>query len=295
MLTGLEALTIYLRHLRDLEYSPATIYTRERQLLRLQHFLAPRDLIADVDEDDLLRWQHDDLTHCGPKARATAIAHVRGFYRWADLHDHLPRKNPARRLQRPRLPRALPRPIAEDDLLLAIETAPMRIRPWIALAGWAGMRACEIAQLRREDILDNVESPVVIVRGKGAKERTVPIGPGLLAELRRHGLPAQGYVFPRYDGEPGPNMPHRISKLVNLHLHGLGITSTLHKMRHRFGSQTYEFSKDLRVVQELLGHSDPKTTAIYAAFSNAGASAVCMALDCTLPQPGRLRLLAPSS
>ncbi|HET6910182.1 MAG TPA: tyrosine-type recombinase/integrase [Mycobacteriales bacterium] len=293
-MTNDAAIAQYLHYIERLEYAPTTIYTRRRQLQRLAHMFAPRHLfdLTDVDLDD---WTERDLAKCGPKGRATAIAHVRAFYRWAEVHDHLGDKpNPSRRLRRPRLPRALPRPITEEDLYLALETAPKRIRPWIALAGWAGLRACEIARLRREDILDDATPPMIVVRGKGSKERLVPLGPALLAELRRHGLPTTGYVFPRGDGQPGPNQPHRVSKLVNVHLHGLGLKTTLHKMRHRFGTQIYAITKDIRVTQEVLGHSSPATTAIYAAFSNSSAAAAVVELDHTLPAPGRLRLLSSS-
>lgn len=66
-----------------------------------------------------------------------------------------------------------------------------------------------------------------------------------------------------------------------MYLHGVGIEATMHQLRHWFATKTYRASKDIRVVQELLGHSSPTVTAVYAAFAPEDAVAAVRAL--TLP------------
>jgi integrase len=174
----------------------------------------------------------------------------------------------------------------------ALDHASRRVRPWLVLAAWAGLRACEISGLRRENVLDSAVPPVLLVARdatKGSRERLLPLSPFLLAELQLAGMPSSGYVFRRHDGHPGPNRPWRISQLCNQCLHECGVQATLHQLRHRYGTQLYQSSgHDLRLTQDMLGHASPATTSVYAAWDRAGATA---AVD-ALPVPDRLRVVS---
>lgn len=222
-------------------------------------------------------------------AAAVYISHVRQFYRWAAGRG-LIAASPAAGLPAPRRHRRLPRPVGEQDLGVALLAAPARIRPWLILAGWAGLRACEIAGLRREHVLDTWAPPVLVIADgatKGHHERIVPMSAFVVAELRPV-LPRNGWVFPRGDGQPGPNSPARVSCIANNYLHSLGITATLHQLRHRFATQAYQSGgRDLRAVQELLGHTTSRSTEGYAAYDSAAAAA---AVD-AIPAPGSMNML----
>src|SRR5438045_3742893 len=100
---------------------------------------------------------------------------------------------------------------------------------------------------------------------KGRSERVIPLSAFAVAELVPV-LPAAGWVFRRMDGRPGPNTPGLISHLANAHLHECGVAASLHQLRHRFATQAYQASRDLRAVQSMMGHTRPETTAGYAAF-----------------------------
>jgi integrase len=65
--------------------------------------------------------------------------------------------------------------------------------------------------------------------------------------------------------------PGRLSPLIRVHLHSLGIPATAHQLRHRFATRLYQATKDLRLVQEMLGHESVATTQRYADFSTAAA------------------------
>jgi len=98
-------------------------------------------LTATVDELD--EWHYELPQH--PEARATEISHVRQWLRW--LADTRRRgDNPAVTLTRPKLSRRM-----DDDLHLAIATAPVEVATWLTMAGYAGLRCMEIAHLRCDD------------------------------------------------------------------------------------------------------------------------------------------------
>jgi integrase len=263
------AVEAHLAHLRRRNLRTGTINQRRLVLGRLRRFLDDVDLLA-AEHDALVAFL--DRGSLGPEARATETSHVRSFYGWAVL-ECLVAEDPSARLVRPRLRRRLPRPIDDRYLVRALDRAPDRVRPWLWLAAFAGLRAAEIAQLCREDVLDYHDPPVLfVVDGKGGKQRTVPLADDLLAELVTWPAPTRGWLFTRLDDRPGPVPAHLVSNLANRYLHGEGIPYTLHTLRHWFGTTMYRRTSDLRLVQELLGHSSPVTTAGYAAWSPAKAA-----------------------
>ena len=280
-----DVVSLHLRHLELLGHTPASIYSRRRALARL--WIALGKPLLDADAVDLLAWRVG--LSVGPATICAYVSHARAFYRWAAA-EGLIDISPAERLPVPKVPRRIPRPIGDRALFAAVAGAPDRIRPWLALAGWCGLRAREIALLRRECILETRMPPLLLVghdATKGHADRLVPLHDFALGELLEHGLPRAGWVFKRYDGLPGPNRPWVVSHLSNAYLHKAGHPETLHQLRHRFATSAYTDSRDLRMVQELLGHAHPQTTALYAAWDQSEAAAVVA----RIPAPGHLKLL----
>lgn len=224
-----------------------------------------------------------------PNSVLTYVTGVRSFYRWAQLTGRLV-VDPTVDIPLPRRRKGRPRPIADDLLRRAILNAPERIRPWLILAALGGLRCAEIAGLCREDILDTADQPVIIVMGKGGKERIVPLSPQIWDELLAYGLPKFGPVFLRRDGQHGPNTPKMLSQVANAFLRSIGIKETLHQLRHRFATRAFAVHGDLRVVQELMGHSSPATTAVYADYCNENAISTVMGVQLDLYEPDRLEL-----
>ncbi len=277
----------HLDELRLLGQSEGTIYARRRAILRMAGLIGTP--LLEATPEDLRAWRAAlDVTE---NTVVHYASHARQFFGWA-VEAGLMERNPAAGLLVPVLSRGLPRPIAEDPLFAAVTAAPARTRAQLVLAGWAGLRVKEIAYLRRERVLDTADPPVLLIaRGatKGNRERIVPMSSWVVDELHAYGLPRAGWVFPRLDGKPGPNRPSRISQALNAYLRSIGITATPHQLRHRFGTMTYRARKDLRLVQELMGHADPATTAGYAAYNDEDAVEVVEAL----PAPwGRFRCVA---
>ena len=246
--------------------SPLTIERRRCDIVRLAEF-TPGSLL-DVSRAEIIRY----LATRGqaPRTQYATVSNLHAFYVWA-RREGLTDEDPTVDVDRPRLPRLIPRPIADDDLALALEHAEPAMRLWLALASRAGLRCAEIGQLEREDILDHADPPTLNVgRGKGGHQRVVPLHPLVIAELRRFNGPRTGPLF--FNSVRRQLNGNDISIQTNRYLRDLGIDSTMHKLRHWFGTEVYRASQDLRLTQELLGHSSPTTTAGYAAWSNARAA-----------------------
>jgi len=262
--------------------APSHIYTRKRHLIRLAAAL-PVPLLK-ATPAMLLDWRA--AMTMTPAAVCGHVSHARCFYEWA-VKEHLITENPATELPVPRLPRRLPRPMLDADLFDAVGHAPARIRLWLVLTAWTGLRVCEIAWLRAENIRLRDAVPHILVAydaTKGGREHAVPLCPFAVSELAAARLPVTGWAFPRADGKSGPNAPHRVSKLINDYLHGLGLSATAHMGRHRYATELLPWT-NLRVVQETLGHASPATTALYTLVRPAdGAPAVAH-----LPVPARFR------
>jgi len=266
------------RHLsRHLEWCaqrnlrPTYITLRRQQLNLLTRTLGKP--LEDATEEDLEAWYADLCDRITPEARGRYLSHASNYYRWL-VRARLREDDPTSRLIHPRLQRRLPRPITDADLRLALRAPPARVRPWMLLGLFAGLRACEVANLRAEDI--SWEHRVLVVEGKGGRQRALPLHESLAVELEP--LPRRGWLFPHWDHPGWPVKPWNVSHGVNHHLHAVGVTATFHQFRHRFASDVYRATHDLRLTQELLGHADPRTTAGYAQYDRAGAAAAVGAL-----------------
>lgn len=287
--TTAEPATEYLAWLTNVRrLSESTIRSRKSRLWLLAEWLHPTPLLA-ATSDDLARWQAEAINHLCVRAAYVAVSNVSCFYAWAVDQGHIT-ENPAARLPRPKLPRRIPRPMGEDDLTLAITHAEQPYRAMLALAGYCGLRCTEIANLRREDILDTIAPPQLLIRGKGSVERLLPIGPTVMAELRAYGLPKAGPVFRRLDGKPGGVTANRVSQMLSRYLHDLGIEATAHMARHRMATVAYRATRDIRAVQAALGHASPTTTAGYAMYADDAVGDALAAVDATLQRLAVARL-----
>ena len=185
-------------------------------------------------------------------------ASLRAFYVWAQATGRRA-DNPAALTPDITVPRSLPRPVPEAVLRDAVAIADDRVRLMLLLAATCGLRRGELARARREDIFHDLTGYSLVVHGKGAKERLVPLPDGLAGILKP--LP-EGYLFTSqaWGREGRPLSPARVGELVS---EVLPQGWTCHTLRHRCATVAYAATKDLRAVQELLGHSKPETTMVY--------------------------------
>lgn len=266
------AVRLHLDHLRVRNLRPASIYNRRRTLARLAAWVEGPVLY--LGEQDLKRWQADRSGQVGAPTVRMELSNIREFYCWA-IRERLRDDDPTIRLPMPRVPRRLPRPISDTALAHAMSTADPGMHAILALAGFAGLRAGEIARLDWSEVgLHDTPPMIRVVDGKGGHERLVPLSPALAAVLTV--LPSRrGPVIHRLDGKAGHAEPHRISQRANDHLHESGARESLHQLRHRLGTVAYRACRDLRALQEILGHQSPSSTAGYClGSSEVGTQAI---------------------
>jgi integrase/recombinase XerC len=247
--------------------SRLTVVHRESRVRDLAIWLAPRPVLSATTEDVEAYVDSKDLQ---PQTAYTYLSLLAAFFAWA-TRRRLITTNPVDECTRPLYGRCLPRPMDDGDLALALGQADPRMRAWLALAAFAGLRCMEIAGLTVDGLRFNDDPPRILVRGKGNKERAVPMHPEVASALRRYGVPASGFLFTRRDTRQ-PLNPTTVSRYIGRYLEELGIPGGAHSMRHWFGTRLYTTSLDLRMVQECMGHASPTTTAIYAQVSTVDAA-----------------------
>jgi integrase/recombinase XerD len=211
--------------------------------------------------------------------RARRLSSIRQFYRFA-VEEGWRADNPAIRLRGPGRSRALPATLSEDEVARLLEAAPQvgrsdieRVRngALMALLYATGMRVSELVSLPTAAARGDPE--MLLVRGKGGKERLVPLSPPartalaawLAMRARDKRLAVAPWLFPS-PGRAGHLTRHRFYGLVKqIALHA-GIdpgSVTPHRLRHAFATHLLAGGADLRVIQTLLGHADLATTEIY--------------------------------
>lgn len=275
----------FLAHLEKVrDQSPHTISAYRRDLLRLAAFLDQRmggrtwDF-ADVDRITL-RGFLAQLDRAGLSRRSTArtLSAVRTFYRWLHVH-HGVDGVAIRSMRMPRPERRLPSHLVSQQIVdlfghaetLAAEGAPDAVRDLAMLELFysSGLRLSELRELdltRLDLVGDQVK-----VRGKGKKERIVPVGGRASQALRRWLERRRDWV--RVDRDPdavfigrtGRRLaPVTIQRRMRRLYDAIGAGDMVtHSMRHSFATHLLDAGADLRAVQELLGHASLATTQIY--------------------------------
>lgn len=145
----------------------------------------------------------------------------------------------------------------------------------IHLGAEAGLRRGEIAVVARDDVIEDRFGSSLIVHGKGRRERTVPLTSATRDAMQRQFRlvsPELPWLFPSAGRYADTHiLPIRVGELVNGALPGHW---SAHTLRHRFATEAYRNSHDLLLVQTLMGHSKPETTAIYVGLDTAKARTV---------------------
>ena len=210
-----------------------------------------------------------------PASVARAVAAVRAFCRYLVLQQILPR-DPSANLETPkkwnRLPSVLDERAAGELLRSPREDEDyqaLRDRAMLAVLYACGLRASELAQLKRADL--NASVGVLRVLGKGSKERVVPVAAAAVEMVQQYlavrpprvAEAARDLLFVSRTGRPLGR--EDVFRLVRKYARRAGIRGRVspHTLRHCFATQLLSHGADLRSVQEMLGHADIATTQIY--------------------------------
>lgn len=239
--------------LRAAGLSAQTIKSRRYKMVHLAALLmpsGPEDVTTEQIVQVFARQQWK------PETRKAYRNTISSFFRW--LHKSCRRSDdPSLDVPRVKKPHAHPRPCPDRYIAAAMEMATSSEKLMIRLGAECGLRRGEIARVHSDDVVADSAGHSLIVRGKGDKQRIVPLPDDLAAIV----MDANGYLFPgRFGG-------HVEESYIGDHIsHLLPDGYAAHTLRHRFATTAYAATHDLFVVAELLGHESVETTEHYVAM-----------------------------
>jgi integrase/recombinase XerD len=270
----------YLTHLRvEKGLRPLSCEAYLRDLEMFAEFLEGENktFLTALQEDVSGFMQH--LREHGVQSRSIArkLSCVRGFYKWL-LMDKRVTRDPTVNIESPSSWKVLPKSLAESEVREMLgktgaaaraadaRGAALRDHAMLELLYAGGLRVGEMVALRQEDL--RLETASVQVRGKGDKERIVPIGRSAVEaleayvqrgrrELLRGGRGLERALFLSVRGRP------LTTQVVWQMVRGVNSHASPHKLRHSMATHMVEHGADLRTVQTLLGHADIATTQVY--------------------------------
>lgn len=266
----------YLEHVAAMGKSTATLNAYRRRLRYFATFCRVRHVSGVTLEQ--VRAYHDQLIERGlsTASRLAYLVTIQSYLRWAHRHGRL-LADLAERIELPKRGQHLPPTLlTQAEMLRLLKTMPTRTiagkrnRAMIELLYACGLRACELLGLNVGDL--DFDQGTVFVRGKGGKDRIVPVHDMAMEAVSRY-LVARGgrprrrsplFVTHGNPGDRSQRVTHllldhvfrQINKRFAKHVHP-------HLLRHTFAVHLLQGGADLRHVQELLGHESPDTTSRY--------------------------------
>ncbi len=213
------------------------------------------------------------------RSLARNVSALKGFYKFL-LQEGVLEENPLRHLRTPRIIPKLPEVLNREDIERLIEQpktghpAGIRDRAMLELLYATGLRVSELVHLSLNDV--NLEVGYLRTKGKGMKERIVPIGKAAIEALKdylrgpRHNPALKSSLPTLFLGRGGRGITRQgFWKLLRKYASAAGIPKriTPHTLRHSFATHLLEGGADLRSLQSMLGHADIATTQIYTHVS----------------------------
>ena len=200
------------------------------------------------------------------------LASIRSFFKFLCREGYI-KSNPAKLVPNPKLPKLLPRFLSVDDVFSLVEKPegigfiPVRDKAILELLYSSGLRVSELSGLNIDDL--NIKGNLIKIRGKGKKERIVPVGSKAIDAIK-------SYMIDRmllkskdralFLNRMGTRLTDRgVRRIVVKYAKALTISGQIgpHTLRHTFATHLLQGGADLRVIQELLGHSSLSTTQKY--------------------------------
>ncbi|GAA1734447.1 site-specific tyrosine recombinase XerD [Aeromicrobium alkaliterrae] len=280
------AISDYLAHLGvERGLADNTLLSYRRDLRRyLDHLrLIGRTLPAEVEEADVLafvaamRTGDDEHPPLGPASVARHVVTVRGLHRFW-LREQLVAVDVAAEIRPPRPDQRLPKALPLDQVEAILEAAgapgttlARRDRALLEILYGTGARISEAVGIDVDDL--DREEGALLLRGKGGKQRIVPVGSYAIAAIEAYLTTARPKLVSTTVGTPALFLNARGGRLSRqsawtvltraARQAGVAADVSPHTMRHSFATHLLDGGADVRVVQELLGHASVTTTQIY--------------------------------
>lgn len=268
--------------------SENTLEAYRRDLGNFIEFCASRSLedLNNVQRNDINAYVlklHDEKYTTTSVLRK--IASLRGFFKWLCANE-ICKTNPTLTLEQPKVPKRLPKvmTVQEIDTILNQDLTKLQTVILELLYG-CGLRVSELVQLKVNDI--NINGKYLECTGKGSKERLVPLGKKSVSALKKY-FPERDFLLQKYNILTKNLLINEEGKILNrqdiysfIREQGEKIHKHIspHTLRHSFATHLLENGADLRVVQELLGHSDVSTTQLYTHISKKRLKEVYFAIN----------------
>jgi integrase/recombinase XerC len=273
-----KAIARFIRSLQERNASPHTVKAYHSDLEEFAEYVGPQDW-RDI-EHVVIRGYLSSLYERGLSkvSVARALAAIRSLYRWL-AQEGVVDQNPAALVATPKLPKKLPRVPTVEEINAVLDSEmpdslafAERDRAILELLYGCGIRNSELIGINLDDIRWSNE--IVLVRGKGRKERYVPFGESAAAAVKAY-LPARQRVLgeTRRTAERallvnlrGTRLTTRsVGRIVKQVAVSKGLSPDVHPhtLRHAFGTHMLEEGADLRAIQEMLGHERLATTQRY--------------------------------
>lgn len=208
-----------------------------------------------------------------PTSIMRKIASLRGFFKWANANE-LIMTNPALTLEQPKIPQHLPKVVSIQEIEDILNQKLTKLqRVIVELLYGCGLRVSELVNLTTANY--DLNGKYLECTGKGSKDRIVPLGKKAITAIKEY-MPEREYLLQKYNLETKQFLLNENGKKVTrqevyvfIHEQGKRLHKTIspHTLRHSFATHLIENGADLRVVQELLGHSDVATTQLYTHIS----------------------------
>ena len=256
-----------------------TLDAYRRDLTDFERFLIGRKGHFDTARTDDLRAYIAALGRAGmaPRTAARRLSALRQFYRFL-FREGLRGDDPAQAIESPRRGRSLPKTLSETEVDQLLEAAGalegpggVRMAALLELLYATGLRVSELVGLPFGAVARDPQ--VLVVRGKGGRERMVPLGEAARDAVRAYlqvrssfaGAADSTWLFPSR-GASGHLTRHRFAQMLKDLALACGLDPAKvspHVLRHAFASHLLDRGADLRSVQKMLGHADISTTQIY--------------------------------
>jgi site-specific recombinase XerD len=272
--------------LKRLNYAEATLdaYLRGARFFTAFHMRSPREM----GREQILEYlRHRADAGAGPSTIKMDLASIKFLY-----ETTIERPQEVQGIGWPKVARTLPVVLSPVEVARVLDAVPgLKLRTILLTAYGCGTRVSETCALQVGDI-DSRRGLVRVSRGKGGKDRYVMLGTGVLAALRSYwkaARPRGPYLFP--GREPGSHVAkNTVEKGLRETMRRLKLAKrvTPHTLRHSFATHLLEAGTDVRVIQELLGHTSIRTTARYTHVSARHIATVKSPVD-MLPGAGIAR------
>lgn len=281
----------YLAVERGLSRHSLAAYRRDLGLY--QRFLADHQIGSPTDatREDLaafVAWLREATTPQGRPYAASTIARtlvtVRGLHRFL-VAEGLADDDPSTEASGPRLGRHLPKALRVDEVEALLDApqadgvVALRDRAMLELLYAAGLRISELVGLDVDDL--DLETRTVRFRGKGRKDRVVPVGRSAASAVEAWLVRGRGALAPSepalFCNQRGRRLTRQGAwKIVRAHARTAGLADRVspHTLRHSYATHLLDGGADVRVVQELLGHASVNTTQVYTLVTEQRLRAV---------------------